>query len=214
MLAFLLIPVLSCSLYYWMSDINKNIKICRLHGWWLLSEMCFIINSCALSKTLPHSGEDLVIFSASVEASLAVWKRLYLVATIIQDPVLMFTVRCLQKCLGQSSAPLCSWTARLGSSGSTDQWWGSSIAGVPAFTAMLRNIEPFHCITGGCVGCLRTSFNLEMETASTDLEFRVDSYYFTHLCLTFSFLWDPRVYWSFQGYAASQTLTHTHTRLQ
>lgn len=31
-------------------------------------------------------------------------------------------------------------------------------------------------------------FNLEMETASTDLEFRVDSYYFTHLCLTFSFL--------------------------
>lgn len=144
MLAFLLIPVLSCSLYYWMSDINKNIKICRLHGWWLLSEMCFIINSCALSKTLPHSGEDLVIFSASVEASLAVWKRLYLVATIIQDPVLMFTVCCLQKCLGQSSAPLCSWTARLGSSGSTDQWWGSSIAGVPAFTAMLRNIEPFH----------------------------------------------------------------------
>lgn len=156
MLAFLLIPVLSCSLYYWMSDINKNIKICRLHGWWLLSEMCFIINSCALSKTLPHSGEDEVIFSASVEASLVVWKRLYVVgvnrkcflcvhqATIIQDPVLMFTVRCLQKCLGQSSAPLCSWTARLGSSGSTDQWWGSSIAGVPAFTAMLRNIEPFH----------------------------------------------------------------------
>lgn len=57
-------------------------------------------------------------------------------------------------------------------------------------------------------------FNLEMETASTDLEFRVDSYYITHLCLTFSFLWDPRVYWSFQGYAASQTLTHTRTRLQ
>lgn len=87
--------------------------------------MCSIINSCALSKTLPHSGEDLVIFSASVEASLVVWKRLYLVgvnrkcflcvhqATIIQDPVLMFTVCCLQKCLGQSSAPLCSWTARL-----------------------------------------------------------------------------------------------------
>lgn len=34
----------------------------------------------------------------------------------------------------------------------------------------------------------RYAFNLEMETASTVLEFRVDSYYITHLCLTFSFL--------------------------
>ena len=156
--------------------------------------MCFAIHSCALSKTLAHSGEDEVIFSASVEALLFVWiesvffacSRYVSLSEHTHTHTHTHTRRrsfraeswCLRSvaCRNVSANHLFrSARGQLDSSGLARliSDLGSSIAGGDArksFSVMLRNIESFHCITGECVGRLRTSFTLEMETASAVFE--------------------------------------------